>query len=223
MAKKKKDAVIHISRRGVFIWSTLILFIAGWMFVLGILVGRGSAPMDLDAGKLEQELKTLKAAMAKKAQAQVDAHTGTGSAETPELGFYKALKENRGRPKMKMPPKKQAKAAPAPKPVKPAQVAAKPKPAPKPVAQKSPSTKPTRAKGRFTVQVAAVRDAGNAESLVNDLRKQGYAAYQVRVAVPGKGAWHRVRVGAYDNRAAADQMTKKLKAQKINAMVVGTN
>jgi cell division protein FtsN len=40
--------------------------------------------------------------------------------------------------------------------------------------------------------------------------------------VPGKGAWHRVRVGAFKNRDAADRMLAKLKANKLSGMVVRT-
>lgn len=230
---KKREATIKISRKGLIIWGALVLFISGWMFVLGIMVGRGSAPMGLDAGKLEQELKALKAAMAKKEQAKVDAHTGADGTNKPELGFYEALKESKGRQPIKMPSTKARK--PVPVPAKPA-VAAKPTPPPKrvskPVPLKTASPKPATgvapqpksapSKGHFTLQVAAVKEAANAERLVSDLRKKGYPAYQVRVEVPGKGVWHRVRVGAYENRAAADQMLNRLKSKKINAIVVGT-
>jgi cell division septation protein DedD len=70
--------------------------------------------------------------------------------------------------------------------------------------------------------VAAVKESGNAERLVARLRSKGFPAYQVRVDVPGKGAWHRVRVGAFESRAAADRMLAKLKAGRHSGMVVGT-
>jgi DedD protein len=227
---KKSDAIVRISRKGVLIWGALMLFICGWMFVLGILVGRGSAPVDLDAGKLEQEFETLRAAMAKKEQAQVDAVTAANGADKPELGFYEALKENKTSRRIKMPPAKAVQ--PVPAVVKPIKSPPPPKPKPAPAPEKTPppktddgetpGPKAASSKGRFTLQVAAVKEMGNAERLVSDLRKKGYPAYQVRVAVPGKGAWHRVRVGAYENRADADQMLNKLKAKQINAIVVET-
>ncbi len=233
MAKKSKT-VVKISRKGFIIWGALALFISGWMFVLGILVGRGTAPIDLNAGKLEQELKTLKEAMAEKTQANVKDKDAAHKVENPELGFYEALKENKGQRQYKIPvaakPKPAAK-TPAVKPTEaaesspPHQQVTKPAPekkrAPKPAPVSPPQ--PEHAQGRFTIQVAAVRETANAKRLVDDLRKNGYPAYQVRVLVPGKGTWRRVRVGAYASRDAAEQMLKKLKANMINGIVVGTD
>lgn len=217
------------------VWCGLVLFIACWMFVLGILVGRGTAPVDLDAGKLEQELRALKATMAKKEQGELDAPNAANGNGQPELGFYEALKENKGQQQYKIPTP-----APPPKPKPPApKPAAKPPTAPMPapkeksVPTQPPSTKPETAAAvkpkpaaeqhRFTIQVAAVKEADNAKRLVNDLREKGYPAYQISVTLPGKGAWYRVRVGAYENRALAERMLKKLNANQINAMIVGTN
>ena len=153
-----------------------------------------------------------------------------GSGDTkPELGFYKALKEGQGRQPMQMPAKKQVKPAPAPSqtktavPTKPVAKPAKAKPPlPKQPAKALPPAKPIPSKGHFTIQVAAVKVLASAEKLVGDLRKKGYPAYQVRVTVPGKGAWYRVRVGAYDNRSAADQTLKKLSADNMKGMIVNT-
>ncbi len=233
MAKKSKT-VVKISRKGFIIWGALALFISGWMFVLGILVGRGTAPIGLNAGKLEQELKTLKEAMAEKTPANAKDKDAADPIERPELGFYEALKENKGQRQYKVPAAAKPNPAAKTPAVKPKPVAKPSPPRPsvtKPAPEKKSAPKPApvappqpeRAQGRFTIQVAAVKETANAKRLVDDLRKNGYPAYQVRVMVPGKGVWHRVRVGAYTSRDAAEQMLKKLKAGKINGMVVGTN
>lgn len=220
---KKSEAVIKISRKGLLLWAALVLFVACWMFVLGILVGRGQAPVDLNAGMLEEELKTWKADKAEKAQAEVDARTGANGKDKPELGFYKALKEGQ-KPVKRTPRKKvQPKAAPTPaKSPAPAKPAEKPKVQPKQAKQLSPKPKAAETKGRFTIQVAAVRQMDSAEKLVADLKKKGYPAYQVSVKVPEKGVWYRVRVGAYDRKGAADQMLKKLATDKVKGMIIGT-
>jgi cell division septation protein DedD len=213
------------------------LFVAAWMFVLGILVGRGTAPVNLEVGKLEKELADLKAAMTRKEQAKINAQTSEKGSGKPQLGFYEALKDpKQTKPYKHKPSAKQV----AKKPPKPARtekrVQAKPIPAkkvpPKPSAR--PDKKPAaqsvasdrgnvrKGKGRYTIQVAAVKETGNAERLVAQLRSKGYPAYQVRVVVTGKGAWHRVRVGAFDSRAAADRMLAKLKAGRHSGMVVST-
>lgn len=228
-----KSAGMQISRKGVFVWAGLIVFIAGWMFVLGIMVGRGMAPVNMELGKLEKELAELKAKMLRQEQAKVDAHVaGKGDAKK-QLGFYEALKSPRqetdsfkpvppvaDKPKAPPEPKPRPASKPKPEPV------AKPKPEPAAKPKHAPSPKPQSAaaveKGRFTVQIASVQDGRNAQNLVDRLRKQGYRSYQIRTEVPGKGIWYRVRVGAFDNRGDADQMLARLKGDKYGGMVVST-
>jgi hypothetical protein len=44
MPKKGKRYQLELSLTSVFFWSLGLLFILGWIFVLGILVGRGFMP-----------------------------------------------------------------------------------------------------------------------------------------------------------------------------------
>jgi cell division septation protein DedD len=218
-------------------WAGVALFAAGWMFVLGILVGRGTAPVNLETDKLEKELSELKAAMTRKEQAVIQSQTSDRDDGKTQLGFYEALKapEKPGphkartpsNPTPKPPPKpSRPKAPPASKPVRSKE--ATPVPPAKQEGDRaaaSSAAKPDRDKpsaGRFTIQVAAVRETGSAKRLVTRLRSKGFPAYQIRVDVPGKGAWHRVRVGAYENRDAAERMLAKLKTGRIDGMVVST-
>ena len=55
-----------------------------------------------------------------------------------------------------------------------------------------------------------------------ELRKKGYQAYQIRSEVAGKGVWYRIRVGAFEERAAAAKMLARLKGDKYTGMVVST-
>jgi cell division septation protein DedD len=233
---KAGNTMIRLSRKGVMIWIGLMLFIAGWMFVLGILVGRGMAPVNLDAGKLEQELAALKARMLRQEQAQVDARASGQNGGPSDLGFYEALKDPKAEkpfaPLPKPKPVKTPSAAVSPPPVsapKPVPQP-KPKPKPKPVVKPQPAPQPApkpaaaaRAKpagGKFTVQVAALKDPGSAANLVAELRKKEFRAYQIRTEVSGKGVWYRVRVGAFTDRSHAEATAGRLKAQRYGAMVV---
>jgi cell division septation protein DedD len=237
---KKNAPAIQISRKGMFVWIGLIVFVAGWMFVLGIMVGRGSAPVNIDVGKLEQELAALKKKMLAQEQAKVEAQVSGKEGGKPPLGFYEALKspQKQEKPFQSLPAKPvQPKPAPVPeKPkvkIKPV-AKPKPKPKPKPAIQTKPVRQPqpkiaakpaaqtTAQKGRFAIQIAAVQDAQNAEKLVTRLRKKGYRAYQIRSEVTGKGVWHRVRVGAFQDRAEANRMLAKLKGDRFGGMVVST-
>ena len=240
MAKAKSGA-IQISRKGMLVWIGLFLFVATWMFVLGILVGRGIAPVNLETESLEQELAELKALVLKKEQAKVEKQAAGKGSDKPQLGFYEALKDPKDEKRYKTPVAPKPKPATKPRPV----VKPVPKPPPKPAAaeKKAPAAKPVPAaaqkpapkpapapapavaaakKGRYAIQVSAVKDVNSAAKLVDRLRKKGYRAYQIRSEVPGKGVWYRVRVGAYESRDAAGATLKKLRADRFGGMIIGT-
>lgn len=227
MAKKKKTPGILISRKGLLIWISLVIFIAGWMFVLGIIVGRGVAPVNLEMGKLEQELADLKAKMLRQEKAKLDAQASGKDSESPTLGFYEALKSSKKTEPFKYLPQASSKPIKAPKPIEKvpeSKPAPKPKPAAKPKSPKSPqpAVRKVAQKGQFAIQVASSKDAKSAENLVNTLRRKGFKAYQIRTEVAGKGIWYRVRVGAYQDQGAAGKMLSKLKAGNYKGMIVRT-
>ena len=88
-------------RKNTFFWVFLIFFISAWMFVLGILVGRGTAPVHFDIEKLQKELAALKEDLLRKEikRYKIDQPDTAGK---PDLGFHEALKapaENAGKKK----------------------------------------------------------------------------------------------------------------------------
>jgi cell division septation protein DedD len=226
---RSNSPIIQITRKGLFIWIGLIVFIAVWMFVLGVMVGRGMAPVNLESGKLEQELAEEKARMLEeKQEAAVSAAAGQTD-EKPQLGFYEALKnpgkEADFKPAKPARPVRRKKAA-SPRPV--AKAAPKPVSRPKiepPAAPKTdsgPKPAPASVSGHFTIQVASVQDIKGAEKLVAGLRAKGYQAYQIRSDLDGKGVWYRIRVGGFNDRGDAEKMQKKLKNDKYDGIVVST-
>jgi DedD protein len=241
---EKAKSLVHITRRGVVVWILLIVFIAGWMFVLGIMVGRGSAPIQIDADRLQQELAELKAALTKKEQAEMEAQASGQEDQKTQLGFYEVLKESkrppsaipRTRPEAvvkqapgtaaRLPLEGERKPAPSIAPAEQPPVTAKPVGTPAsvkpPVAEKTAVAPPAAQEGAFTIQVGAFKDADSAEQVVARLRGQGYPAYQIRSESADKEVWFRVRVGAFKNRAAAQDMLKKLGAAQIKGIIVGT-
>ena len=240
MAKKQRKKSYTFSSGHLF-WGGVALFIAAWMFVLGILVGRGTAPVNLTADRLQKELADLTAEVKQKEQAQLNAQASRQGNAKPQLGFYEALKdpkkvkpfklENRPTKIEKTKPKPvQTKKRASPKPTpakkppppKSAQAKSTPPPKPAPKATHGNTHQAAKSKGRFTIQVSAVREPASANRLVAQLRSKGFPAYQVRVDVAGKGAWYRIRVGAFESRSGADRMLARLKASKHSGMVVGT-
>jgi DedD protein len=68
------------------------------------------------------------------------------------------------------------------------------------------------------VQVAAFTDRYGALAVVRKLKQSGFPAYEESVAGT-KGELHRVRVGPYATRDAADAAKAKLKAAGYNGLV----
>jgi hypothetical protein len=59
------------------------------------------------------------------------------------------------------------------------------------------------ADGPYAVQVAAYRDAAAAAAEAERLQQQGYDAFWLRAAIPGKGVWYRLYQGRYPSREKA--------------------
>ena len=198
----------------------LVFFVAAWMFVLGILVGRGTAPVTFDTQALQKELADLRNAMMQKEQEAVEKAI-RGEDEQAPLEFYEALKTDESDTAVAMPVPQTNPAAPSPSPAH-QDIAEEKKPPhkkrtvlmakqgtvaklPTPVQPRKAAAPPTSA-GTLTIQVASMKDGAAAERIVANLKKEGYPAFLARSVIPGKGLWFRVRVGSYANReqAAAD-------------------
>lgn len=89
------------------------------------------------------------------------------------------------------------------------------KPAPEQNAQKKPAARPEPA-GELMVQVAAFRDRGAAGNFRNRLQKDGFNAVIVQ-----KGGYHKVIVGPYPDKDAANRAIGKLKSDwKVKPFLV---
>lgn len=208
MTKEAHDNPASAARKSRLIWGGMILFAMAWMFVVGILVGRGMAPVPGDHAALQEELETLKEEEWAEGQARLKAQIDKVETKDPHLPFYDEL--------VKPPSKTVYSTRPARRPTvqsPPApdnrQTAAEPAPA-------------SDGPGRFTVQVGAFKDAESADRMVKTLRDKGYPAYQVGSAANGKATMFRVRVGFFANRPAAEKMLKKMGKQGKGAIIVAT-
>ncbi len=284
-----------LKRKGKWLWALATLFVAGWMFVLGLMIGRGTAPIPVDAFELSDELARLKDALIQKEQAKVAVGQplDTEQNKNIDLGFFEELKKGQtqipkqlgqmpaqpprtpapakapataktadgqsrpaektadaqsvpaektadGQSRPAVPRTEERKAAPPKTPAKTvvaadsakSRVVAPEPPAPSvssPVAPVA-SAAPVKAapavggskNGRYTIQVAAVKDASSADKIVTTLRGKNFPAYQLRGETPGQGVWYRVRVGAFSDRASAEAMRTKLGQEKIQGIVVAT-
>ena len=215
--KTKKKYLLQLTSRGFLLGLCLLFLISGWMFVLGVLVGRGTAPVNFDIQALQNELKQLKESMIKQERRAME----SDSAKTGDqiaLEFYEALKKKEQTEKFKLPDKKETSQNPRPSPLVSQKRISKSNDTVKPK-RNLPKIK-TQAAGSIAVQVASTKDEASAKALVTRLIKLGYAGFSVRAVIPNKGTWYRVRVGPYRTKTEADQMHKELLKDGFGGIVV---
>ena len=207
-----------------------MFIIAAWMFFLGVLVGRGTSPLQFDLKKLEKELALMKEMVSNKEREKFKMNSPS-SESSKELKFYDALKAPE---KDKRPPPPKPKPQPAPKsppvresPSEKTGVTANPTVA-KPRQTASTNVKESKKQSpiseniirRLTIQVAAVKDARTAAKLVDKLRVKGYPAYQEKATLKQKGTWYRIRIGSFADADDAKKTLTKLRKDKYSPILV---
>jgi cell division septation protein DedD len=203
----------------VFRWGFL-LFVAVWMFVLGIIVGRYATPVDFDPRRIEKELAELRAAEIQKEKERLKAEAK--ALYDMELDFYVALPSPAkapSSPAVDDPPTAppETKRPLSTKPSTPAGSESRivpPAPrAPAPPKPPAPDAAEARyAPGRYAIQVASFVVASDADRTVALLKRRGYAAaYRTEDHVPGYGLRYRVRIGPFRDTRAAGGVLAQLK------------
>ncbi len=75
--------------------------------------------------------------------------------------------------------------------------------------------------GGFLVQVASFKDQEDAEAFVQELRSRGHKAFRQAANVPGRGIWHRVRIGSFKSKYQAKLYKEKFeKEERTIALVI---
>ena len=229
-APEFKKPFIVLTRKKIVGWSLLIFFLCAWMFVLGVLVGRGTAPLKFDLAALEKKLAASgkdASVQEGKARPQKDA---TSVKDKTKLDFYEALKEDKEDTKVAALPKPKVAERPVEKPAEKASAPAKTankSQSSEPAQQKTPPKEKTVAVAKtnttgptYTIQAAAVRNARDADRLIQKLKKRGYPAYRTIGKVQGKGIWFRVRVGSYKSKSEARRTLDQLKKEGHKPILV---
>jgi len=205
----------ELTRKEVCLWLGVAFLVMVWMFTLGVVVGRGLSPVRFDVEKLTKELMDLKEQALRREKQGRDVETAS---KNTQLGFYDALtgkkEEARLRSKAKEKPSKRlAEGQTSGKAESTTVRKALEKPVPA-SDQQGPGA------GTLTLQVASLRDSTGAAEMVSYLRSKGYSAYQVTSEVPGKGTYHRVRVGHFKDRSAARQAAAGLRQEKLEPFII---
>jgi len=237
----KRKPVWQLSRRGIYGSIALALTACAWTFFLGVLVGRGTAPVKFDMEKLCQDLHALREQVQDQQAQQLQTYSVAVESKS-NMDFYEDLKKSgenltidpnmtRTPPQPTIVPESpqgtDAQAAPAPAgvPVKKrmAGLQAKKKRVTPPPPPKGPTTTkaaPPALAGNLTLQVASLRDAKTADEMVAGLRKEGYSVHRTSVTIPGKGLWYRVQVGRFADREQAAKTIRALESKGLKPILV---
>jgi hypothetical protein len=180
--KERKRYTLRFSLPSLLLSCIGFLFILGWIFTLGIMVGRGFLPQTIDA------FSFFKKKEVKDEEQKNDHHVSLIKEE--DLTFYDQLIDNKDRAKEKHSsqsllenfdkPKKELK-----------------------ITQKKDDV------GGFSIQVAALKDIRATKKMVESLSKSGYPVYSYRAIINGE-VFYRIRCGPFHSLAQAKQYVKRL-------------
>jgi len=222
-----------ISFKGILKYS-IYLFIAGWMFMLGIMVGRDTSPVKFDTRKFQKRLEAIAKGSGKK----------EGVQEKIELKFYDVL--DSPVPEESTPSKnKHLEIIPRKETIVtdtdtiPSKTSRKRETFQKNASKKKIETdkqkrevKATKAseitkavtasktkEGKYTIQIAAYKNFKDAVSQMAALEKKGFSSYREKGQKDGV-TWYRIRSGSFVTLDEAKKFKEKLNKVKIKSMII---
>ena len=222
MAKKtitaktaKKKYHIELTALSATLWGIFLFFLLTWVFVLGILAGRGFLPGTVatvsDLRKQIQKLQNMVGA-----KESYESISSRKEEPTPKLDFYKQLENKKEVVKNKW--KSNHTQDTLKKSSKTGNNTALNEESDEDEIKLKPETayqKPTPlpSKSNFTVQIASLGDKVKAEELISRLIESGFDAYYYDVTVDGK-TFYRVRCGRFKTREEAELYSVRLETQE---------
>ncbi|UCF00706.1 MAG: SPOR domain-containing protein [Deltaproteobacteria bacterium] len=217
--KKKKSVRFEVSRLALTGWCFGLLLALIWMFLLGLFVGKGITPANINFTEIKKRMM---------AEGIWPGSGETDGQKTPpprttekrkiafkDLEFYEKLAKKKeaqlqNPAVVKTPPTEKPSTTVAAKPPPPAQRRKKSS------ARQKPST------NRFTVQLASFKDLTNAKKFAARFRGLKHKATIREVELSGKGRWYRVQVGKLASREEATALANHLaKKYQLHAFVIG--
>lgn len=214
-----------ISFKGILKYL-IYAFIAGWMFLLGIMVGRGNSPVRFDTQKFQKRLETIALEFGEKkgVQKKVDLtfydvldHPVPVESVIPEKKSLEILPRKEmvrkgDRPSVKTSRKKQTFHRKIQvHPETPVEKKASPQP--------NTLVKKKAQNPRYTVQIAAYKEFKDAVTQMAILEKKKIASYRVKGEKDGV-TWYRVRSGSFVTYEEAKKFKEKLDKAGINSMII---
>lgn len=213
--KGVKKYQIELTSISVFFWSFCLLFLLSWIFILGILVGRGFLPGEVTAiSDLKNQISKLQEITNRKNS--VGLRPKKDSLSEPKLAFYEKL-AGKKEDAIKMRIRERKEEAPQKtQPQKKVETSGKTKlkeKKSKGIETLNGQPKALIPEVQYTVQLASLTDKNIAEEMVNRLMDRGYPAYFYEVKLKGR-TYYRVRCRKFLNRKDAEKYVYKLEREE---------
>ncbi|MBW2368018.1 MAG: SPOR domain-containing protein [Deltaproteobacteria bacterium] len=202
---------------------SITVLISLWMFILGVLVGRGTSPVKFDMESIQEQMSRLK----------------TDAVQETKRRYKIKFKEMDQRGELDFPEdlKKPSTDLQAPSDrllveklngsrssVEPNAASSVTNRATQPNVPRKTQAAIFKKNGRqpalLTIQVAATQNADYANQVVSRLVRKGFQAYRTSGQSRASGTWYRIRVGRFSNRAEAHAIMEKLKAERFSPIVI---
>jgi DedD protein len=219
----KKSFRLELSKMAVVGWGVGLLLALFWMFLLGLLVGKGLTPANINLAEIKRRMvaEGLWPGSGKPAPEPEKPRVAEDKIPVKDLGFYEALaKKKQARLtaplREKVPEQKTVTTSRAPVSTVPA-----PSAPPPPQPDRAGPGPEISSAVRYTVQVASFKDEAGAEKLAASLKHMKSPVTVHAVDLPGKGRWYRVQAGGPLGREEADALAARLlRERQVKAFVV---
>jgi len=219
--KRSKKYQIELTPLSIFLWGGCLFFVLAWIFVLGILVGRGFIPGAVTAlSDLKDQIGVLQQKVSRE-RPQQELDPPKKSDSEPKLAFYDNLSSKKVEPLKETAPPRNAKRTNSSKQFSPTRESSGAQKATTQNRagtssvsrlQKKETREPAAPKGKYTVQLASLDDKNKAKEFISDLVQRGYPAYFYEAKVKGK-TYYRVRCGTFPSRKTAEDYASKLRKE----------
>jgi len=225
---QKKVIRFDLSRLALAGWCFALLVALLWMFVLGLFVGKGITPANINLAEIKKKMidQGVWPGSGRAVQEEGSSRATNTKRKIPlkDLEFYEKLAQKK-RERLeestteKTIPKDKVAATTEtqPKPAAPSQ-------AQSPAGEQKTTEIPKGEKvstGNFTVQLASFKDQNSARKFAARFQDLQHKVTVRTVDLPGKGRWYRVQVGQLSSRdeatALADHLVQKY---QIKAFVI---
>ena len=218
---------IQLNGKQLVFMFMAVTVVAVVIFLCGVMVGRGvRAPRATELADAVTESPLDPTAPPTRASAYAGSPPAVTDPTDPTADNSKRLSETAPVPEPSKETQQIIQEVSAPAPAAPKTVAEAPRtpvvniPAPKPQAPKSPAPKPPKsapvnepAGEGFVVQVAAVKERSEADTIAKRLSSKGFKSF---VSSPTEGAArvYRVRVGKFNDRREAENVARRLEKEE---------